>query len=249
MSELLYGKNPILEALRAGRRKAQKFYHLKSGKKEPAIEEILEICRQRHINSVEVGRDWFEAKLSGVLAQGWALECSEFPYLELEALFPKLSEKKQGLVLALDQVQDPQNLGAILRNAEAVAADAVILCTDRAIEVTSAVVKASAGASEHLSIAKVVNLARAMEQLKEHGFWAVGTSLEAKENALAFDWPDKILLVLGSEGKGMRRLIHEKCDFLIKLPLLGRISSLNVASTAAVCLYEILRNQAGKRAT
>ena len=243
MSELLYGKNPILEALRASRRKAQKFYHLKSGKKDPAIEEVLEICRLRQINSIEVGRDWFEAKLSGVLAQGWALECSEFPYLELEALFPKLSEKKQSIVLALDQIQDPQNLGAILRNAEAVAVDAVILCTDRAIEVTPAVVKASAGASEHLAITKVINLARAMEQLKEKNFWAVGTSLEAKENGLVFDWPEKLLLVLGSEGKGMRRLIHEKCDFLIKLPVLGRISSLNVASTAAVCLYESLRKQ------
>ena len=243
MSELLYGKNPILEALRAARRKAQKFFHLKSGKPEPALDEALRFCQERQIKVSAVGRDWFDSKLPEVLAQGWALECSEFPYVGLEALFPKLMDKKQSIVLALDQLQDPQNLGAILRNAEAAGTDAVILCTDRAIEVTPAVVKASAGASEHMAIAKVVNLARAMEQLKKQGFWAVGTSLETEENALSFDWPEKTLLVLGSEGKGMRRLIHEKCDFLIKLPLLGRISSLNVASTAAVCLYEILRKQ------
>lgn len=248
MTEFLYGKNPILEALRAGRRKAQKFFHLKSGKPEPALDEVLELCQKRQIKVSAVGRDWFDSQLGDVLAQGWALECSGFPYAELEGLFSKLSEKQQSIVLALDQVQDPQNLGAILRNAEAAGTDAVILCTDRAIEVTPSVVKASAGASEHLTIAKVVNLARAMEQLKEQGFWAVGTSLETEENALTFDWPAKTLLVLGSEGKGMRRLIHEKCDFLIKLPLAGRISSLNVASTSAVCLYEIVRNQAGKRA-
>ncbi|HKY62114.1 MAG TPA: 23S rRNA (guanosine(2251)-2'-O)-methyltransferase RlmB [bacterium] len=243
MSELLYGKNPILETLRAGRRKAQKFFHLKSARPDPSLEEVLGLCRESQVKVSEVGRDWFEAKLSGVLAQGWALEASEFPYVELEGLFLKLSEKKQSIVLALDQIQDPQNLGAILRNAEAVAVDAVLICTDRAIEVTPAVVKASAGACEHLAISKVVNLARAMEQLKERGFWAVGTSLETEENGLSFDWPEKTLLVLGSEGKGMRRLIHEKCDFLIKLPLLGRISSLNVASTAAVCMYEIVRKQ------
>jgi 23S rRNA (guanosine2251-2'-O)-methyltransferase len=207
------------------------------------LEEAFTLCRKAQVQVLAVGRDWFDGRLTEVLAQGWALECSEFPYIALESLFPKLAEKKQSIVLALDQLQDPQNLGAILRNAEAAGTDAIVICTDRAIEVTPAVVKASAGASEHLAVARVVNLARAMEDMKKQGFWAVGTSLETEENALTFDWPEKTLLVLGSEGKGMRRLIHEKCDFLIKLPLLGRISSLNVASTAAVCLYEIVGKQ------
>ena len=243
MTELLYGKNPILEALRAGRRKVHRFFHLNSAKPDPALEEALAFFDRLRVRVSAVGRDWFEGKLPGLLAQGWAAEVGEYPYLELETLLPKLSEKQAALLLALDQIQDPQNLGAILRSAEGCGVDGVLICTDRATHVTPAVCKASAGASEHLRVAKVVNLARAIEACKEAGFWSVGTSLEATEDALGFDWPEKTLLVLGSEGKGMRRLIHEKCDFLIRLPLLGKISSLNVAATAAVCLYENLRSR------
>ena len=244
MTELLYGKNPILEALRAQRRKFHRFFHLDSGKPDVALEEALSLCQKKRIPISAVSRDWFEAKLPGLLAQGWAAEAVEFPYLELEVLLAKLSEKKRSTLLALDQIQDPQNLGAVLRSAECCGVDGILICTDRATHVTPAVCKASAGATEYLQVAKVVNLARAIEGCKEAGFWSVGTSLEAQENAMDFDWPAKTLLVLGSEGKGMRRLIHEKCDFLIRLPLLGKISSLNVAATAAVCLYENLKSVA-----
>ncbi len=243
MTEFLYGKNPILEALRAGRRKFHRFFHLSTAKSDPQLEEALAQFRHLGVRCGAVGRDWFEGKLPGLLTQGWVAETGEYPYVELEALLPKLSEKQTALLLALDQIQDPQNLGAILRSAEGCGVDGVLICTDRATHVTPAVCKASAGASEHLRVAKVVNLARAIEACKEAGFWSVGTSLDATGDALGFDWPAKTLLVLGSEGKGMRRLIHEKCDFLIRLPLLGKISSLNVASTAAVCLYENLKSR------
>jgi len=243
MLELLYGKNPILEAFRSGRRKIHRFFHLETVKSDAALQEALGFCERKKIKVSAVPRNWFEAKLPGILAQGWGAEVGEYPYVELESCLAKATEKPRSILLALDQIQDPQNLGAVLRNAEACGVDGVLICTDRATHVTPAVVKASAGASEHLKISKVVNLARALEACKEAGFWSVGTSLEAQENALSFRWPEKTLLVLGSEGKGMRRLTHEKCDFLIRLPLLGRISSLNVAATSAVCLYEIVRSQ------
>ncbi|MFO1464700.1 MAG: 23S rRNA (guanosine(2251)-2'-O)-methyltransferase RlmB [bacterium] len=241
MSELLYGKNPILETFRAGRRKVLRFFHLDSTKPDAALQEALSFCQRRKLKVGAVPRNWFESKLPGILAQGWAAEVEEYPYVALEVLLKNTSEKKRSVLLALDQIQDPQNLGAVLRNAEACGVDGVLICTDRATHVTPAVVKASAGASEHLAISRVVNLSRALEDCKAAGFWSVGTSLEAAENALTFSWPEKTLLVLGSEGKGMRRLTHEKCDFLIRLPLLGKISSLNVAATSAVCLYEIVR--------
>lgn len=243
MTELLFGKNPILEALRAGRRKFHRFFHLTTAKPDPALAEALAAFDRTGIKISPVSRDWFEAKLPGQLAQGWAAEVGEYPYVEVEVLFSKLSKKQNSILLALDQIQDPQNLGAILRSAECAGVDGVLICTDRATHITPTVCKASAGASEHLQVAKVVNLARALEAGKESGFWTVGTSLEGSEDALGFDWPEKTLLVMGSEGKGMRRLTHEKCDFLIRLPLLGKISSLNVAAAATVCLYENLRSR------
>lgn len=243
MTELLYGKNPILEALRAGRRKFHRFFHLDSGKPDDYLNEALGLFEKKGVKVSKVSRDWFEAKIPGILTQGWAAEAGEYPYVDLEGLLSKGAEKQNSILLALDQVQDPQNLGAILRSAEGCGVDGVLLCTDRATHVTPAVCKASAGASEHLKIAKVVNLARAIELCQKAGFWSVGTDLSATEDALSFQWPSRTLLVLGSEGKGMRRLSREKCDFLIRLPLLGKISSLNVAATAAVCLYENLRSR------
>jgi len=249
MSEILYGKSPILEAFRAGRRKIHRFFHLDNAKSDPALAEALSFCEKNRIPVKTISRDWLESKLPGAVTQGWAAEVGDFPYVELESFLVNLHEKPQSILLALDQIQDPQNLGAVLRSAECSGVDGVLICTDRATHVTPAVCKAAAGATEYLQICKVVNLARAIEICKEAGFWSVGTSLEATENALHFDWPAKTLLILGSEGKGMRRLIHENCDFLIRLPLLGKISSLNVSATAAVCLYEIQRARIASKAS
>ena len=244
MTELLYGKIPILETLRAKRRSVHQFFYLDSSKSEQDLNEVMKLCQVLGLKISPVSRDWFARKFPpGVLTQGWALECAPYPYREFSRLLQKLEGQTQGTLLALDQIQDPQNLGAVLRSAECTGVDGVLICTDRAVGITPAVVKAAAGASEYLEICQVVNLARALEEAKRVGFWTVGTSLSGETNALQFDWPEKSLVVLGSEEKGMRRLVQEKCDFLIRLPLLGKISSLNVAATAAVCLYEMVRNR------
>lgn len=253
MTEFLYGKNPIQEALRARKRKIYNFFYSTSPG-ETILKEVLALCEKNGVKSQKVQKDWFQKKWPLVVTQGWALEVSEFPYLEYEELLSTLQNKKNCLVLALDQIQDPQNLGAILRSAECSGVAGILLPKVRSSPLSPMVAKASAGALEYLNIAQVVNLARCLSQLKESGFWVVGTSVAEDlsqdspkwdvkvQDALTFQWPEKTVLILGSEGEGMRRLIKDSCDFLIHLPLVGKIQSLNVSVTAAVCLYEYLRN-------
>jgi len=242
MTEWIYGKNPVLEALRAGRRKIHRFSYLKNSKKTGQLEEFLGTAVRKGIPTQAVESPWFENRLPGAVTQGWAAEVDPFPYGDPEALLAELATAKKALLLALDQVQDPQNLGSILRSAEATGVNGILLPERHSSPITPAVAKASAGAVEYLKVCHVKNLTRALAQAKEKGFWAVGTSTKESENALDFSWPDKTLLILGSEGKGMRRLVEESCDFLIHLPMAGKISSLNVSASAAVCLFLFQKN-------
>ncbi len=238
MSELIYGKNSILEVLRAGRRSLRHFYHLQGAKTDEAFQELQGRLRVLGVKISEVSRAWFEGRFPGVQTQGWAAEVDPYPY---EDFFSWLAQQGEfsgpAVLLALDQIQDPQNLGAVLRSAEACGVLGVLLPKDRACAVTPVVCRAAAGATEHLKVFQVTNLVRSLEALKKLGFWVVGTSVGPGENALEFSWPQKTVLVLGAEGTGMRRLVTETCDFLIHLPLSGKIASLNVSATAAACLF------------
>lgn len=246
MSEILYGKRPILEALAAQRRRLKKFVY-STAEGEAETQSVLARCRELGIPTQQVQKRWFEDKFPGSLTQGWAAELSPYPYVAFEDLLKKLNAKDSACVLALDQVQDPQNVGAMLRSAEASGVDGVIWPSDRSAPMSPALAKAAAGAQEHLEICQVINLARSMATLKEAGFWVVGTSFPGPslhvQDALDFDWPAKTLLVLGAEGTGMRRLTKEHCDFLLHLPLLGKISSLNVSAAAAIFLYQNLKSR------
>ncbi len=238
MSELIYGKNSILEVLRAGRRSLRQFFHLQGGKPDESFQELRERLQKLGVKSSEVSRAWFEGRFPGVQTQGWAAEVEPYPYEDFALWLTRQSEcSGPAVVLALDQIQDPQNLGAILRSAEACGVQGVLLPKDRSCAITPVVCRAAAGATEHLAIFQVTNLVRSLESLKKLGFWVVGTSVGPGENALQFSWPQKTILVLGAEGTGMRRLVTETCDFLIHLPLSGKISSLNVSATAAACLF------------
>jgi 23S rRNA (guanosine2251-2'-O)-methyltransferase len=170
------------------------------------------------------------------------LLASRYPYLPLIEL---VRDSQRAFVLVLDSLQDPQNLGTVLRTAEAVSVTGIIMPEHRAAEITPAVVNASAGAVEHLRVAQVVNLARTLEELKNAGLWVVG--LEATPDAQSL-WATRLdgplALVLGSEGEGIRRLVLEKCDVVARLPLLGKVESLNAAVAAAVALYEVVRRRA-----
>ncbi len=173
--------------------------------------------------------------------QGVAAKVGAFPYLDIEDL--PLLDSASGPVVALDEVQDPGNLGAILRTAECLGASAVILTRDRCSPMTAAVEKASAGASAHVPVVRVVNLARALGQLKEFGYWLYAADAAGPDDIWSADLTGGIAFVLGSEGTGLRRLVRERCDFGVSIPMVGRIESLNVAQTAAILLAEALRRQ------
>jgi 23S rRNA (guanosine2251-2'-O)-methyltransferase len=240
MTEFLYGKNPVYEALHSERRRVHRFFYVDAPHNDAELAGALELARKRGASPCPVDKTWFEKRFPGLLTQHWVLEVSPYSYTPLEVLLDRMKGPGNRTVVALDQIQDPQNLGAILRTSECCGVDGVLIPERRASPITPAVCKASAGAAEHLDISQVVNLTDAMNRLKDEQFWIVGTSAEAGESVFSFQWPSKTLLVLGSEGKGMRRLVKENCDFLIHLPLAGKIQSLNVAATAAVCLYQIV---------
>jgi 23S rRNA (guanosine2251-2'-O)-methyltransferase len=173
------------------------------------------------------------------------LETSEYPYATLDDIMAlSQADENPALLLLLDQLQDPQNVGSLLRSAEAVGVSGAVIQRKRAVDITPAVVHASAGAAEHLKVAQVTNLVNVIEKLKAHDVWVTG--LEAVHDAQRYDQVDlsgPIAIVVGSEGKGLRRLVRERCDFLLQLPMRGQIASLNASAAGAVVLYEALRQR------
>lgn len=165
---------------------------------------------------------------------------------EEEDLASLLAGKPKALVLVLDCVQDPHNLGACLRTADAAGVDAVILPKDKSAPITETVVRVACGAAERVPIVRVTNLARAMERLKELGIWLVGTADEAQQSLYDMDFTGPTGIVLGAEGTGMRRLTGERCDFLVRVPMLGQVECLNVSVATGVCLYEAVRQRLAK---
>ncbi len=243
--EVLYGRNAVLETLRANRRRFYRLLVAQNVAAGGAVGDILAEARARKVPYVAVDRAALD-KLIGKDAghhQGVALEVSGYPYVPWqEALRACQQAGEKPLFLVLDCLQDPQNLGT----AEAVGVHGVVIPKRRAVDITPAVVNASAGATEYLRVDIVTNLAQTLEQMKRENVWAVG--LEAAPEALLYTEADldrPLALVVGSEGSGISRLLREKCDFLIRLPMRGRIGSLNAAVAGSVALYEIARQRQG----
>jgi 23S rRNA (guanosine2251-2'-O)-methyltransferase len=248
MVELLYGRRPIYETLRAGRRRVYKLM-LAQGLQEKGggVGQIVSMAQTTAVPLTNIPRRELDRVVSN--HQGIIAEASSYPYASLGDLLPVTADRNvPPLFLLLDLLQDPQNFGSLLRTAEAVGVHGVIIPQRRAVGVTPAVVSASAGAVEHLRVARVTNLARTLDELKGHDIWVAG--LEATEEAELYDQADlrgPLALVVGSEGRGLRRLVREKCDFLVRLPMTGRVASLNAAVAGSVALYEVERQRrAGK---
>jgi len=243
MRGILYGRNAVREALRAGRRRFYKLVLAEGVRESGIVAEIADLARRRQIPLQRVERRQLDEISSN--HQGVAAEVSPYPYVDWEEILAEIERgQEMPLLLLLDCLQDPQNLGSLLRTAEIVGVQGVVLPKRRAVGVTPAVVNASAGAVEHLRVARVTNLARAMEELKGRDIWIVG--LENVPQAQPYYQADlnlPLALVVGSEGRGMRRLVREKCDLLIKLPMRGRISSLNAAVAGSIALYEAWRQR------
>ena len=243
MSDLLYGRNSIREALRAGRRTMQRLLVSAGAQETGTLGEVVKLAEKQGVAVVRVDRKELDKRLRDVNHQGVALECGDYPYADLADCFALAEERGQPhFLLVLDHLQDPQNIGTLLRTAEVVGVHGVVLPGRRAAEITAAVVNASSGATEHLRIASVGNLAQAIEQMQQVGIWVTG--VEDDERAQDIDRVDlnmPIALVVGAEGPGLARLTRERCDFLVRLPMVGQIASLNVAVAGSIALYTAWR--------
>jgi len=245
MRETIYGRQPVREALRAGRRQMYKLLLAGGLKSTGIVGEILGLAQQAGVPLQEVDRHELDRLTNSANHQGIAAEVSGYCYAELPELLRAAREAAEpAFLLLLDHMQDPQNLGSLLRSAEAAGVHGVVIPERRASGVTPAAVRASAGAAEHVQVALVTNLVRAMKSLQGDGLWLAG--LEATRDALLYTQADlsgPLGLVVGSEGQGLARLVRETCDFVIRLPLCGQIESLNAAVAGAVALYEARRQR------
>jgi 23S rRNA (guanosine2251-2'-O)-methyltransferase len=233
--EQLYGRHAVLEALRAGRRRIQRIYVGQGVQQTGIIAEIIAAARERGCPVVEAPRPVLD-RVGAVNHQGVVAEAHPYPYLSLDDLLVTAGAD-DALYLVLDHLQDVQNLGTLLRTAEAMAVTGVLLPDRRSAGITPAVVNASAGAVEHLSIAEVGNLVQALERLKRSGVWVVG--LDASPGAVSLakaDLTGRIALVVGAEGAGLARLVREHCDWLLAIPMYGKVASLNAAVAGSAVL-------------
>ena len=243
----IYGINAVSEALKA-RGRAFEWVGMAKERHDLRLQRLVEDCRRlavpvRFLERTELDRMAGNASHQGVVAVTSAKQYSDLD----DVVGAKRGQ--YSLVVVLDGVEDPHNLGAILRTADAAGADGIVIPERRAASVTGTVTKASAGASEHLPIAKVTNIARTVEELKERNLWTVGLDQRASQTYDALDYNMDCALVLGAEGKGLHDLVKKKCDFLVSIPMLGKVSSLNVSVAAAIVLYEIVRQRRARESS
>jgi 23S rRNA (guanosine2251-2'-O)-methyltransferase len=233
--------NPVLEILGSSSGRVQKVF-IQKEKGPGKISEVIRLARSKDIPFIFVPKhklDFLAPDHQGVVAFLSAKEFSSFEEI--------LATAKNPFLVLLDEVEDPQNLGAIIRSAEGAGADGLLLPERRSAGLTEVVLSVSAGAAEHLKIARVKNLAQTMDGLKKRGLWLVGAEGGSREMWYDFDYTIPVGIVLGSEGRGLRRLIREKCDKVLSIPLFGRLNSLNVAAAAAIFFFEVVRQRMPRR--
>ncbi len=242
-ADVIYGINPVLEALKADRQILHKII-LAKGREDLPLRTLRRIAQEKKIPIQVCPREVLD-KLArtdhhqGVI--GWR---SQSPYTSWEDFLPSIrSAPGHALVLLLDSIEDPQNFGSLIRTAEACGAQGIIIPKDRAVGVTPAVIKVSAGAAAHIPVVRVTNLANTLEDLKRENFWIVGADARGGKSLYDLQFDMNVGLVIGSEGKGIRPLILKKCDHTISIPMKGKTSSLNAAVAGAIILFEILRQQ------
>ncbi len=241
--EILYGVHAVEEALKAGRRR---FDHVMVARErhDDRLARLVSDCRQAGVRILQESREQLTQIAGTVAHQGVVAVVRPQEFLTIEDLFEPLpSSTGSRLLLAIDAVEDPQNLGALLRVADGAGVDGVILTERRSAPLSPAAIKASAGASEHLRIARVVNLVRALEDLKTHNLWIIGLDERGTTDYDQFDMTGNCVLVMGREGAGLHDLVRRTCDHLLRIPMAGGVSSLNVSAAGAVVLYEAFRQR------
>lgn len=243
--EDLYGRNSVLEALRAGR--PMNRIIISKETKAQSLKEIVGLARERKILLQFVEKKQLDHLCGGENHQGVLAQAAAKEYVDWEEILDQVQAAgKIPLMLILDGVEDPHNLGAILRSADAAGAHCVIIPKHRAVPLTAGVARASAGAVEYVPVARVTNLAQTIEQMKDKGLWIAGADQEASEAYFKADLKGPLAIVLGSEGAGIGKLVKDKCDFLIRIPMDGKVNSLNVSVAASLILYEAVRQRSGQ---
>ena len=243
MSRFVYGVNPVLEALRAHPDEVLRVLVERSreGRRSQGAGKVAEAAAGAGVRVDEVPHGDLSHRSRSGVHQGVGAELADFRYAELDEVLA--AAKGPAFLLVLDGVTDPQNLGALARSAHALGADGLVIPKDRAAGVTPAAFKAAAGALEHCPLARVTNLSRALEQMKEKGIWTVALAADAEQDLGAIDLTLPTALVLGSEGSGVRPLVRKTCDHAARIPLAGQVGSLNVAAAGTVALYEVSRQR------
>jgi 23S rRNA (guanosine2251-2'-O)-methyltransferase len=239
---VVYGVHPVKEAIKSGRVQALFLLETDGG---PALREVTEAAAKANLQPVLRARGALDLLAHGGVHQGAVAVTGEYPYAELSELIEVGKRAgKPPLLVALDSVQDPQNLGSLVRSAHVLGAHGLVIPRDRAVPVNATVVKASAGATEHMRVALVTNLARALDELKASGLWVAGAVADGGLPPWKVDLKVPLTLVLGAEGRGIRPLVLRSCDLLIQIPMVGRVASLNVGAAGACLLYEAMRQRA-----
>jgi 23S rRNA (guanosine2251-2'-O)-methyltransferase len=239
--QIIFGIHAVEEALAARGRRFD-YVAIAPGRGDARIQKIAQLCRSAGVPVRSIPRDQLTRLAKTAGHQGVVAVTAEKQYGDLEDL---LAQKRgqHSLIVVLDGIEDPHNLGAIIRTAEGAGADGIVIPERRAVGVTSTVVRASAGASEYLPVAKVTNISRAVEELKSRNIWTVGLDERGGQLYDQVDYKMDCALVLGAEGHGLHEQIRKKCDFLVSIPMLGKVPSLNVSVAAAVVLYEVARQR------
>lgn len=240
----VYGVNPVLEALRVRSDEVERLFITEGQLGSKAAAEILSRARDAGIRVERVTRERLGTLAEGGVHQGVVAELRGFEYAELsDVLEAAKASGRPPLIVVLDGIQDPHNLGAIIRSAHALGAHGVVMGKDRAVPVTGVVSKASAGAVEHCPIARVVNISRALEELKEEGVWVAAADVEATEPLWKARLDGPLAIVVGAEGAGVREGVLKHCDFRLRIPMAGQVGSLNASVSAAILLYEVARQR------
>lgn len=237
MKQYIYGKNPIIEALKGA--SVYKVY-VADGFKDP---HIFALCKKYQVPVERADKKMFEKKVGKAVHQGVMACIEQYRYYSLDEILKAIPPHKQPLLLMLDGLEDPHNLGAILRTCDAIGVDGVIIAKNRSVGLNATVAKVSTGAIHHVKVAQVTNLTRTLEELKKKSFWVVGCELENSQDYRSVDYNMPTVLVIGSEGAGISRLVKKSCDINVVLPMCGHVNSLNASVAAAVLLYQVYNSR------
>ncbi|CUN37989.1 23S rRNA (guanosine(2251)-2'-O)-methyltransferase RlmB [Mitsuokella jalaludinii] len=244
--DVLVGRNAVTEALKSGRG-INKLW-IASGDREGSVAELAALAKERGIVVQYVERAKIESLAGGHRHQGVLAYVAPVPYAELDDILKAAEEKGEApFLVLLDELEDPHNLGALLRTADATGVHGILIPKRRSVSLNATVAKTSAGAVEYVPVARIGNIAQTLKKLKEKGFWVAGADMDGEKAYYEADLTGPLVLVVGSEGRGMSRLTKEACDFIVSMPMVGRINSLNASVAGSILMYESMRQRLQKK--